>query len=73
MPRFYFDTENDEKLGVDEVFDLRDIEAARLEAIRYLAGAAREHLHVASHPLVCTVKDEEKKSLLRLRLVLEVD
>jgi hypothetical protein len=74
MPFFYFDTRNDEAITDDEGFDLPSIEHAKAEATGYLIEAAKSHMTPdrERQEIICTVKDEKKKTLLRLRLVLEI-
>jgi hypothetical protein len=74
MPLFYFDTRNGDEFLHDEGVDMRSIDEAKAEAVGYLAEAARDHLTPKRdhQELVCTVKDENKKALLRLKLILEI-
>jgi hypothetical protein len=74
MPFFYFDIKNSENLSEDDGFELPALQAARAEATGYLVEAAKSHLKPDAdrQEIVCTVKDEKKSPLLRLRLVLEV-
>lgn len=72
MPLYYFDTVNGEVLSSDDEFDLEDLEAAKSEALRYLAEASIDHLSHTT-PMRCTVKDQDKKFLFRMRLVLEIE
>jgi hypothetical protein len=72
MPFYYFDTRNDVRITEDEGFELPGIEEAKAEAIGYLAEAAAQFLGDGQHPLVCTIKDENKRPLLRLKLALEI-
>jgi hypothetical protein len=74
MPFYYFDTRNDEALGEDDGFELPGIEDAKAEATGYLLEAAKAHLTPdrEHQEIVCTVKDQNKKALLRLSLILEI-
>jgi len=73
MPFFYFDTRNDENIVEDDGFELPGVEEAKVEAVGYLAEAARAHFGAGQRQeLTCTVKDANKKALWRLRLILEI-
>jgi predicted aminopeptidase len=74
MPFFYFDIKNDEQLTEDEGFELPSLQDAKAEAVAYLAEAAKSHLKLDAdrQEIVCTVKNDRKKPLLRARLALEI-
>jgi hypothetical protein len=75
MPRFYFDTSDDERLIVDEDgIDLPGIQAARDEATRALADLAKDILPRATHrEIAVIVTDEAGKRLLRAALAFELE
>ena len=75
MPFFYFDVINEEVLTEDQGFELTSLAAAKVEAAGYLVEAARSHLKPdqVSQQIKCAVKDENQKTVLRLRLILEID
>jgi hypothetical protein len=73
MPHFYFDTKNEEQLSEFDCFDFDDAEQATKHAIRYLAEAAADHVTHLTPAITCTVMDEKKRPIVRLRLSLEVE
>ena len=73
MPTFYFDTKNEEQLTDVDAFEFPSADHAQKEAIRYLAEAAVHHITHLSPSIICTVKDDQKRPLARIRLTLEVD
>jgi hypothetical protein len=74
MPRYYFDSRDDESFIADEIgLEFPDVEAARDEAVRGLADLARDILPEGiRRTLAIEVKDEFKRPLLRTALVFEV-
>ena len=74
MPRYYFDTRDNESFIADEVgLDLQNVEAARDEAVRGLADLARDVLPEGiRRTLAIEVKDAFNRPLLRTALVFEV-
>lgn len=72
MPRFYFEMENEGQLSEEDVFDLADSNAAKLEAVRYLTESSVYNL-THGIPSVCTVRDDRKRAVLRVRLTLTID
>jgi hypothetical protein len=75
MPRFYFDTSDDERLIVDEDgIELSGVQAARDEATRALADLAKDILPRATRrEIAVIVKDEAGKRLLRAALAFELE
>ena len=73
MPQFYFDTKNEEQLSEDDCFEFASTDEATRHAIRYLAEAAADNVTHLTPTIICTVRDEQKRPLVRLRLSLEVE
>jgi hypothetical protein len=70
MPRYFFDIDDDVKLTDDEGMALPDLKAARGEAARALAEAAKDVLPDGGHEkeLVISVRDDTGAVVLTARL-----
>ena len=75
MPRYFFDTDDGEKLIRDEVgVDLNTLEDAKHEAMCALPEIAETVMPDGDQrDFVITVMDEHRQPLLRLKLALTVD
>jgi hypothetical protein len=75
MPRYFFDTREDDKLARDDVgIDLPDTEAAKHAAARGMADLCSELLP-SSQPrkLAIEVSDELRRPVLRLVLMFKIE
>jgi hypothetical protein len=74
MPRYYFDTRDNESFVADEVgLDLQGVEAARGEAVRGLADLAKDVLpDSVRRTLSIDVRDVAGRPILKTELTFEV-
>jgi hypothetical protein len=74
MARYYFDTQDDEGFVADDIgleFDI--LEEAKTEAARALTEMARDRVGGPDRLVfVVNVRDEYKRPVLEVRLILEV-
>jgi len=75
MPRFFFDTYDDERYVPDQDgLDLKDIEAAKMEAQKALPDMAKDALPGGNHrSFVVNVRDEAGQVVLRAALSLVIE
>jgi hypothetical protein len=75
MPRFYFDTSDDDRLiADDDGLILHDVEEAKQEAVRALPDMARDRLSPDGYrEVVVVIRDEAGVQLWRVRLSLVVE
>ena len=72
MPRYYFDTDDGQTLSTDqEGVKLEGPQAARTEALRWLAGMAREALPTVEEPtFAAVVREQNGTAFFRTSLTL---
>ena len=74
MPRYYFDSHDDQDHVADNVgVELADIEAAKLEAARGIADIAKDVLpSTVRRSFSINVRDEQNRILVRTVLLFDV-
>lgn len=73
MPRFFFDTREDDRFTEDEMgLDLPNISEVRIHAAAGLVDLARELLPGSGGRLCITVRDQDARSVMEALMVVEI-